>query len=626
MYQTAANPNRSLLVKYGVPLEHLDFEYVSNCNDPKELKHIIQILESGEEGHYPKLIAAAENQLRNIKPDATILNRKPSYALKSSDLLNSGVQDDVIDDIAKWIQKSKDEEQKLSQNIKPVSLTNGHDEIPVRRSINFCTMFNSEKVEHESIAPKKLSVKNWDNYDPEVEIMKMENKEKIDKLQSLRNKKIVSNVLSLGGNDRSDLQDRVKSMKPLIQSLSKDSTVSIQQQALREKELGNEFFYANDFEEAIRYYNTSIGIYPTPEARNNRAMSYIKLERYDQALNDLREVIQRDPKNIKAHFRRGSCLKSISMFCLALRSFEMTLKYDCNNLKAIQFVKELKNLISNIPKQNLIRVREITRHYDQTVWDIEDPFFISYSELKELNKEQTEYIYEANTMGCLTECICNLCPYHEWMQRRKKWYRNKIIKNEQQRKRWQLLTPEAVVTLMSESKSKLHDTKVPKRMTVTEVNSTEMNGHISSTVVNHNGLMNGSGDKSSCNHCKLDVMKTKPVSSVHDFLLRWKTANQKNNFDLYNKLLRSIKPKNLPKVISTNLDEEIMSKFFETLCQKFDPDSELDLIAEYVIAMTKVDRFNLIVKMLDNKVKESFRPLLKRVHNHTKNQTFLTLL
>lgn len=47
-----------------------------------------------------------------------------------------------------------------------------------------------------------------------------------------------------------------------------------------------------------------------------------------------------------------------------------------------------------------------------------------------------------------------------------------------------------------------------------------------------------------------------------------------------------------------------MSKFLETLNQKFDPDKELDLIVEYLIAMTEVNRFSLIFKMLDNKVKE----------------------
>jgi len=47
-----------------------------------------------------------------------------------------------------------------------------------------------------------------------------------------------------------------------------------------------------------------------------------------------------------------------------------------------------------------------------------------------------------------------------------------------------------------------------------------------------------------------------------------------------------------------------MSKFLETLNQKFDPNHELDLIVEYLTAMTKVNRYNLIAKMLDNKVKE----------------------
>lgn len=42
----------------------------------------------------------------------------------------------------------------------------------------------------------------------------------------------------------------------------------------------------------------------------------IKLELYDKALEDLREVIESDPKNVKAHFRRGSCFKAISMYCL----------------------------------------------------------------------------------------------------------------------------------------------------------------------------------------------------------------------------------------------------------------------------------------------------------------------
>lgn len=44
-----------------------------------------------------------------------------------------------------------------------------------------------------------------------------------------------------------------------------------------------------------------------------------------------------------------------------------------------------------------------------------------------------------------------------------------------------------------------------------------------------------------------DDLSIKPVSNVNDFLQSWKKVSQKNNFELYHKLLRSIKPKDLPK-------------------------------------------------------------------------------
>lgn len=123
----------------------------------------------------------------------------------------------------------------------------------------------------------------------------------------------------------------------------------------------------------------------------------------------------------------------------------------------------------------IFRVREITRHYDQTVWDIEDPFYVSYMELSELNKESVEYLYEADSLGCLTECVCHLCPWHEWQQRKKKFGLQKLFKNEQQRKRWQFLTSDIVPVLMS--KSTTPEVQKPKRLTVTEINSDKMNGY-----------------------------------------------------------------------------------------------------------------------------------------------------
>lgn len=36
--------NKSLLMKYEIPLEHISFEYVEKCNDRKEMEKIVKIL------------------------------------------------------------------------------------------------------------------------------------------------------------------------------------------------------------------------------------------------------------------------------------------------------------------------------------------------------------------------------------------------------------------------------------------------------------------------------------------------------------------------------------------------------------------------------------------------------
>lgn len=59
-------------------------------------------------------------------------------------------------------------------------------------------------------------------------------------------------------------------------------------------------------------------------------------------------------------------------------------------------------------------------------------------------------------------------------------------------------------------------------------------------------LINGI-DKSPCKNCDYDDISMKPVSNVKEFLQTWKIASQKNNYELYHKLLRSIKPKDLPR-------------------------------------------------------------------------------
>lgn len=67
------NEKKTLLEKYAIPIEHLDFEYIKTCQKARELEKMIEILKSGEEGYYPDLTKFAEEKLKEIDPDNRML-------------------------------------------------------------------------------------------------------------------------------------------------------------------------------------------------------------------------------------------------------------------------------------------------------------------------------------------------------------------------------------------------------------------------------------------------------------------------------------------------------------------------------------------------------------------------
>ena len=56
------------------------------------------------------------------------------------------------------------------------------------------------------------------------------------------------------------------------------------------------------------YYTRSLSVHELPATRNNRALVYIKLGRFDEAVTDADVVIAAEPTNIKALARRAAAL------------------------------------------------------------------------------------------------------------------------------------------------------------------------------------------------------------------------------------------------------------------------------------------------------------------------------
>lgn len=80
----------------------------------------------------------------------------------------------------------------------------------------------------------------------------------------------------------------------------------------QEREKGNEAFKAGDYKEALHLYTSSLMIDSSINAYNNRAMTYIKLKRYEEALDDCNKVLSMDYTNIKSLLRRATSLENLN--------------------------------------------------------------------------------------------------------------------------------------------------------------------------------------------------------------------------------------------------------------------------------------------------------------------------
>lgn len=93
---------QTLLEKYEIPINNLDFDYINNCEKSKEIEMILEILNSGEEGFYLDLIKYTEKKLRELNPNSKMLwteglyvqNNNNSKCNEVLDLMN--VRKDII--------------------------------------------------------------------------------------------------------------------------------------------------------------------------------------------------------------------------------------------------------------------------------------------------------------------------------------------------------------------------------------------------------------------------------------------------------------------------------------------------------------------------------------------------
>ncbi|XP_065063184.1 sperm-associated antigen 1-like [Rhopilema esculentum] len=307
-----------------IPIAHLDYKYISECNNAKELEKLLKILRSGEEGHYPDLVKYTEKKLDSLSPQSKLLQKETK--VKSFKELDKNESSVLMDDLLEWSsQMSHVDKEILEGPAKPDSVP---EYPPIRVSSSTKETKNNLQDKSSDIDSRRQaaprSYTEWDKLNVEKEL------------------KDVDKVINKSPSNETRINDTAKSVPAKVE-IPADSTESDKAaKANQEKNKGNEAFKAGDFNEALVYYNRSIFLQQSPVLFNNRAITYIKLERFEDAIKDCNKVLAEEPDNFKAFLRRGIALKSLKRFKQALHDFKTVLELAPTNKRAQSLADEVR--------------------------------------------------------------------------------------------------------------------------------------------------------------------------------------------------------------------------------------------------------------------------------------------
>jgi tetratricopeptide (TPR) repeat protein len=111
--------------------------------------------------------------------------------------------------------------------------------------------------------------------------------------------------------------------------------------AEQEKQKGNEAFSAKSYEEAVIYYTRSLQYVENAASYNNRALVFLKLEKWDKAIDDCNSVFKLESDNVKALLRRSTAYFSKKLYQKAKEDIDKVLQIEPSNGKATELAEKI---------------------------------------------------------------------------------------------------------------------------------------------------------------------------------------------------------------------------------------------------------------------------------------------
>ncbi|NWW53825.1 TOM34 protein, partial [Pedionomus torquatus] len=107
------------------------------------------------------------------------------------------------------------------------------------------------------------------------------------------------------------------------------------------KEEGNELVKKGNHKGAVEKYSESLQLKQECATYTNRALCYLTLKQYKEAVQDCTEALRLDPKNVKALYRRAQALKELKDYKSSIADIKSLLKTEPKNTAALRLLQEL---------------------------------------------------------------------------------------------------------------------------------------------------------------------------------------------------------------------------------------------------------------------------------------------
>ncbi|XP_030386979.1 RNA polymerase II-associated protein 3 isoform X2 [Scaptodrosophila lebanonensis] len=427
-------------------------------------------------------------------------------------------------------------------------------------------------------------------------------------VQNLNKEKSPSNnsgsaINSPGGSTASTPTEKQDlPMDPLAQQHKKANDI---------KDRGNNFVKVADYDRAIEAYTEAVSVYPYDSIYYiNRALCYLKQERYDNCIEDCDSAISLNKLCVKAYYRRMQANESLGNNMEALKDCTTVLAIDPKNVEGKKSLQRINDRLRKIERADLIDILPIEKPaYKRSKKPLHRVPIVDIVTPRAPKEEPKELRISDEDIDKIFNSYCG--PYVEVKKPRVKTLDNTTIQTKVDVKDTSLIDDKSFSSA-NNKQDIIHKQSVPHSKIVPE------------KIVHANTKKNNNPTEIEQQNDPTYEIRTLPPAptGTAQFYINWKELSAAQKYQY----LKSIDLNKLCKILGAGFDSETLTDILRTLKEYYIPNNE-PTTAGVLLEMSKNDEFTILAMLMSTEEKKMVSAIMDAVQSSPEvNPTLLSTL